>query len=73
MNWSVFNVASLWKVLFTAVPEVELTQSWVSKRKGPAILSAAKDPAINGDLFLLRIWKLVIPEGVKIESQYYLI
>lgn len=68
-----FNAASLLKVLFTAVPKVEITLSWVSKRKGPATLSAAKDPAINGDLFLLHIWKVVIPEGAEIESQYYLV
>lgn len=59
--------------LFTAVPEVEITLELVSKQKGPVTLSAVKDPAINGDLFLLHIWNLVIPEGAEIESQYYLV
>lgn len=57
--------------LFTAVPQVEITPELVSKWKGPVTLSAAKDPAINGHLFLLHIWNLVIPEGAEIESQYY--
>lgn len=69
MNRSLFNATRLSMALFTAVPEVQIAPCWVSKRKRPVTLSAAKDPAINGDLFLLCIWNLVILEGTKIESQ----
>lgn len=69
MNRSLFNATWLLMALFTAVTKGEITPCWVNKWKRPVTLSAAKDPAINGDLFLLHIWNLVILEGAKIESQ----
>ena len=60
-------------VLFTVVPKVDSCLHWVSKQKRSVTLLAAKDPAVNGDLFLLYIWNLVIQEGAEIESRYYLI